>query len=90
MVVKRSVTFKDIADVIESVRPEFLESWDLFDVYRGKQILPGLQSISLTFRYRHPMAHDAEQGRSLSDEEVSNAHAIIVNALNEKLEGQVR
>ena len=90
MVVKTSVSFKEISDVIESVRPDTLESWQLFDVYRGKQILPGLQSISLTFRYRHPLAHDPEQGRSLSDDEVNAAHAIIVNALNEKLEGQVR
>ena len=90
IVVKRSVTYKDIASVIESVRPDTLESWQLFDVYHGKQILPGLQSISLTFRYRHPLAHDAEQGRPLSDEEVSAAHAVIVDALNSQLEGQVR
>ena len=90
MVVKTSVNFSDIAAVIESVRPATLESWQLFDVYRGKQILPGLQSISLSFRYRDPLAHDAEKGHPLSDDEVNQAHAIIVNALNEKLEGQVR
>lgn len=90
MVVKTSVNFKDIADVIEAVRPSTLESWQLFDVYRGKQILPGLQSISLSFRYRDPLAHDPEKGHPLSDDEVNQAHAVIVNALNEKLEGQVR
>lgn len=88
--VKTSVTHREIADVIESVRPAELESWQLFDVYKGKQILPGLQSISLTFRYRHPDAHDAEKGRPLSDEEVTEAHRIIVDALNEKLGSTLR
>ena len=90
MLVSTSVTFKDIAAIVESVRPAELESWQLFDVYRGKQIEAGLQSISLSFRYRHPQAHDAENGRPLSDDEVNKAHAVIVNALNEKLGGTIR
>ncbi len=82
--------YREIADIIEEVRPEALESWEIFDVYRGKQILPGLQSISLSMRYRHAMAHDAEQGRPLSDDEVNKAHATIVEALNSRLSGQLR
>lgn len=90
IVVPTKVTYKEIADIIESIRPDALESWEIFDVYRGKQILPGLQSISLTFRYRHAQAHDTEAGRPLSDDEVNAAHATIVNALNEKLSGRLR
>lgn len=90
MVVSTRVTYREIADIIEEVRPEALESWEIFDVYRGKQILPGLQSISLSMRYRHAMAHDAEQGRPLSDDEVNKAHATIVEALNSRLSGQLR
>lgn len=90
IVVPVTVTFKAIRDVIESVRPEYLESWQLFDVYRGKQILPGLQSISMNFRYRHPLAYDPEKGRPLTDEEINGAHAVIVEALNERLGGVIR
>ncbi len=90
IVVSSKVTYKEIADIIEDVRPESLESWEIFDVYRGKQILPGLQSISLSLRYRHALAHDPEQGRPLSDEEVNRAHAVIVDALNSRLCGQLR
>lgn len=90
MVVSTSVTYWEIADIIEEVRPEALESWEIFDVYRGKQIQPGLQSVSLSMRYRHALAHDAEQGRPLSDEEVNQAHATIVDALNSRLSGQLR
>lgn len=90
MVVSTSVTYREIADIIEEVRPEALESWDIFDVYRGKQIQPGLQSVSLSMRYRHALAHDAEHGRPLSDEEVNQAHATIVDALNSRLSGQLR
>ena len=88
--VRTSVTYRDIAAVIESCRPAELESWQLFDVYKGKQILPGFQSISLTFRYRHPDAADAEKGRPLSDDEVAAAHQKIVDALNEKLGSTLR
>lgn len=88
--VKTSVTYREIADVIEAVRPAELEAWQLFDVYKGKQILPGFQSISLTFRYRDPNAADAEKGHPLSDEEVTKAHAKIVDALNEKLGSMLR
>lgn len=89
-VVPVTVTYRDIEKIIESVRPKELESWQLFDVYRGKQILPGLQSISLTFRYRHPQAHDIDNGRPLSDDEVNAAHATIVSALSEKLDSKIR
>ncbi len=88
--VKTSVNYRDIADVIEAVRPAELESWQIFDVYRGKQILPGFQSVSLSFIYRHPDAHDAEKGRPLSDEEVTKAHQTIVDALNDKLGSMLR
>ena len=88
--VKDSINYSDIAAVIEANRPENLESWQIFDVYKGKQIQAGYQSIALTFKYRHPQAHDAEQGRPLTDDEVTQAHAKIVDAINEKLGGAVR
>ncbi len=88
--VKTDVTYREIASVIEAARPAVLESWQLFDIYRGKQIADGFQSISLTFRYRDPNAHDAENGHALSDDEVTKAHAKIVDALNEKLGSQLR
>ena len=88
--VKDSINYSDIAAVIEANRPENLESWQIFDVYKGKQIQAGYQSIALTFKYRHPQAHDAEQGRPLTDDEVTQAHAKIVDAINEKLGGILR
>lgn len=88
--VRTSVSCREIAEVIEAARTAELESWQLFDVYRGKQIMPGFQSVSMTFRYRHPDAADAEKGRPLSDDEVTKAHQTIVNALNEKLGSTLR
>ena len=88
--VKTDVTCCDISKVIEDVRPDCLESWQLFDVYRGKQIREGFQSVSMTFRYRHPEAYDAEKGRPLSDEEVTKAHQTIVDALNARLGSELR
>lgn len=88
--VKTDVTYRVIAEIIETSRPQVLESWQIFDVYKGKQIPDGFQSISLTFRYRDPQAADADQGRTLSDDEVSKAHAVIVDALHEKLGSTLR
>ncbi len=88
--VKTSVSCREIAEVIESCRPAELESWQLFDIYRGKQIQEGYQSVSMTFRYRHPDASDTEKGRPLTDEEVTKAHQTIVDALNAKLGSTLR
>ncbi len=88
--VKDTVTYAAIATVIEANRPAELESWQIFDVYKGKQILPGLQSISLTFRYRDPNAADAEKGHPLSDDEVTSAHNKIVDALNSSIGSTLR
>ncbi|MCL2325852.1 MAG: phenylalanine--tRNA ligase subunit beta, partial [Proteobacteria bacterium] len=90
MVVSADVTFEQIESIVESVRPETLESWRIFDVYRGKQITPGMQSISLTFRYRHPLAHDIELGQTLTDDEVNRAHEVIVTTLLSALGSQIR
>ena len=88
--VSKDVSLRSIGAVIESVRPAELESWSLFDVYSGKQIQSGMQSVSLTFVYRHPDAHDAEKGRPLTDDEVAKAHQTIVDALNAKLGSTLR
>ena len=90
IVVPVDVTFQDIARAIQDFRPDTLESWSIFDVYKGKQILPGLQSISLNFRYRHPDAANPDEGRPLSDDEVNAAHAVIVDALNQRLGAYIR
>ena len=55
----------------------------LFDIYRGEKIPKGKKSLAYAIRYRA-----AE--RTLTDDEVNQAHARIVAALSEKLGATLR
>lgn len=90
LLVSTEITYAQIAEIIEQNKPSTLEYWELFDVYRGKQVREGMQSISLSFAYRDPMASDPEKGHTLTDDEVSLAHEQLRNALERALGAQLR
>ena len=90
LVISSDITFDAISKAVEENRPEILESWELFDIYKGKQIVDGLQSVAMTFVYRDPKARDAKEGRTLTDEEIQTAHAQLTTALQKALGAQMR
>ena len=57
-------------------RPELLDRWTLFDVYRGEQVGEGKKSLALRLEFRAP-------DRTLTDEEVASRRAEIARALEE-------
>jgi phenylalanyl-tRNA synthetase beta chain len=63
------------SDIIRSVFP--------FDVYKGKGIPEGKKSVAYAVLYSHPE-------RTLTDEEVNDAHARLVAHLKDKLGAEVR
>lgn len=83
LIVKDDVYVKQIEDVIWENRGKILESVKLFDVYKGKQIPEGHKSIAYSLVYR---AAD----RTLTDEEVSNVHSKIIEALGEQVGASLR
>ena len=83
MVVKESVTVKEIEKVIKDNAGQYLESVTLFDVYQGKQIGEGLKSVAYSITFR---AAD----KTLVDQDVTEAMKEIVNHLSNELGAQLR
>ncbi|HEB49505.1 MAG TPA: phenylalanine--tRNA ligase subunit beta [Desulfobulbus sp.] len=74
LVVPDQVPAGDLLQATLDQKERFVESVDIFDVYRGKPIADGMKSVALTVTYRSP-----EQ--TLDDETVDRIHQKIVNSL---------
>ena len=76
MVVPKSVLAGDIEDVFEKKGGAYLESYELFDVYEGAQVLTGHKSMaySLTFRAKD---------KTIAEEDITSAMERILKALKE-------
>lgn len=82
MLVKDEINVKQIESIIKEKGGKLLESVQLFDVYKGKQIQEDYKSVAynITFRGDH----------TLTDEEVNSPMKKILKALEEKLSAQLR
>lgn len=82
MLVKDDVNVKQIENIIKEKGGKLLESVQLFDVYKGKQIQDDYKSVAynITFRGDH----------TLTDEEVNAPMKKILKTLEEKLSAQLR
>jgi phenylalanyl-tRNA synthetase beta chain len=83
MLVSDDVIVKDIEAVIKEKGGKLLESIQLFDVYKGKQIAEGFKSVAYNISFR---AAD----RTLTDDEVSAPMKKIVAELESRLGAQLR
>ncbi|MBQ9059720.1 MAG: phenylalanine--tRNA ligase subunit beta [Firmicutes bacterium] len=72
---------------IEAVIKEFggriLEDVRLFDVYRGQQVDEGKKSVAFSLIYR-------DKDKTLTDEEVTEVHSGVLDALKDKLNAVLR
>ncbi len=76
MVVRKEILAGQIEDVIEKKGGRLVESYELFDVYEGAQILTGCKSMAYSITFR---ASD----RTLEDKEVNAVMEKIVSALKD-------
>lgn len=83
LIVKDDVFVKQIEDIIKANGAGLVESYELFDVYKGAQIEEGHKSIAYSITYR-----SAE--KTLTDEEVAKVHDKILSELSEKLNANLR
>jgi len=83
MLVKDEVLVKDIENIIKQRGGKILESYSLFDVYKGKQIQEGYKSVAYSIIFR---ASD----RTLTEDEVNKAMKKILNGLETTLGAQLR
>ncbi|MFD2671288.1 phenylalanine--tRNA ligase subunit beta [Marinicrinis sediminis] len=75
-----------VGEVIRDIRQsagELLESVDVFDIFRGDKVGEGKKSVALSLVYRHPE-------RTLTDEEVTQAHGQVLNKMEETYEAELR
>jgi phenylalanyl-tRNA synthetase beta chain len=83
MLVPEATTHEAVLQVARQAKPANLESVELFDVFRGKNVPPGQKSMAYAFIYRSPE-------RTLTDAEASAAHEKLVAQLKQKLQAAVR
>ncbi|MEW5866255.1 MAG: phenylalanine--tRNA ligase subunit beta [Bacillota bacterium] len=83
VVVGPGVESASVRGVIKEAGAGLVEDIRLFDVYEGPQVPAGHRSLAYSITYR-----SAE--RTLTDEEVEKAHAVISSALATKLGATVR
>lgn len=83
LLVRDEVFVKQIEDIIKANGSDILESYQLFDVYKGAQIEEGHKSIAYSITYR-------SKDKTLTDEDVAKVHDKIVSELSEKLNANLR
>ncbi|MSU64256.1 MAG: phenylalanine--tRNA ligase subunit beta [Pedosphaera sp.] len=83
MLVPEVTTHEAVLMAVKQSKPANLESVELFDVFRGKNVPEGQKSLAYTFTYR---AAD----KTLTDADVNAAHAKVVADFRQKLSATVR
>ncbi|SOC03018.1 phenylalanyl-tRNA synthetase beta subunit [Ureibacillus xyleni] len=72
----RAVPAGEIIDIIRKAGTKLLKGVNVFDVYEGEKMAPGKKSVAFSLTYFDPE-------RTLTDEEVVNAHEKVLKALVE-------
>lgn len=83
LIVKDEVFVKQIEDIIKANGEDLVESYKLFDVYKGAQIEEGHKSIAYSITYR-------SKDKTLTDEDIAKVHEKILSELSEKLNANLR
>ena len=83
MLVTEATTHEAVLQTVKQAKLANLESVELFDVFRGKNVPAGQKSLAYAFTYR---AAD----RTLTDAEVNAAHAKILDSLKANLQAAMR
>src|SRR5436305_9612520 len=83
MLVPEAMTHDRVLSIVKQARPANLESVELFDIFRGKNVPEGQKSLAYAFIYGSPE-------RTLTDEEVNAAHQKLVAQFKERLQATIR
>jgi len=83
MLVPEATTHEAVLQVVKQTKPANLETVELFDVFRGKNVPAGQKSVAYAFIYRN-----AE--RTLTDAEINAAHEKLVAQFKQSLGAAVR
>ena len=81
--VPRELEARDVLRPAEDSNEELLEKVQIFDVYEGKSVPAGMKSLGVRFSYRCA-------DRTLTDDEVNEVHARIVQKIVHATGGSIR
>ena len=83
MLVAEATTHDAVLNVVKQARVAHLESTELFDIFRGKNVPEGQKSLAYAFTYRN-------SERTLTDAEVNAAHEKLLSQLKQSLGAALR
>lgn len=83
MVVPEATTHEAVLNVVKQSKAANLETVELFDVFRGKNVPAGQKSVAYAFTYRN-------LEKTLTDAEVNAAHEKLVEQFKQTLQATVR
>ena len=83
VVLDKQVAASAALDLVKAVAGEHLADVIIFDLYEGKGVAENEKSLAMGLTFR-------DQSRTLTDEEVSNALAQVIDSLTEKLGARLR
>ncbi|HLJ67622.1 MAG TPA: phenylalanine--tRNA ligase subunit beta [Chloroflexota bacterium] len=83
IVVADAVPAGDVVRVVREAGGDLLESYRIFDVYRGSPLQEGMKSIAIGLTFRAP-------GATLTQDEVNEVVTAILGALQERLGATLR
>jgi len=83
MLVPETTTHEAVLQTVKQTRPANLESVELFDVFRGRNIPAGQKSMAYAFTYRN-------YERTLTDGEASAAHEKVLEQFKQQLQAVIR
>ena len=75
MVVPRDVSAGQIETILIQRGGKILESYELFDIYEGSQIMSGFKSMAYSLVFRH-------QDKTLDENEINSVMKKILNGLS--------
>jgi phenylalanyl-tRNA synthetase beta chain len=83
LVVPAEVTAAEATRALQAIQEPLLRRVLLFDIYAGDQVGPGRKSLAYTLVYQ-------AEDRTLTDQEVNELHARIVDGLRQRLGAELR
>jgi len=83
MLVPEPTTHDAVLGAVRQTKPANLESVELFDVFRGKNVPAGQKSMAYAFTYR-------SADKTLTDAEVNAAHEKVIEQFKRTLQATVR
>lgn len=83
MLVSESTTHEAVLAAVKQAKAPYLETVELFDVFRGKTVPEGQKSVAYAFTYRHPE-------RTLTDAEANAAHERLLAEFKNALRATIR